>query len=391
MHAIIRKRQGIPWEKEEPKGMKANLEQIVHFQVMPNVQAVPVDALELAYGTGMAPKLVAEVGSAGPLLLRQKALAQILKAMSAPSELAKLVAAGLVPALNAAASENDDIVRTSATLALAQAARQPSGQRAMLASGSVAVLVADRTGGPAVCDALEGVRAHGLRAVLELGKSPDGCRALIEASAVSLLIKRVTKELEVPLLQGLALMALQQLMTQVAGLTDAIRNGALAVVVGVLSSPELLAREKAALALASLTTNLQEKAAAGAAALPLLIAMLTEPALTARHAAASALMSITVHNDCKGAAAEAGAPKALAAALSECFENELRPEASRDMLVSALTVNIVQAIDQVADLPKVRRFFRSHALEMLQAIANSDNPHVKQHASKAVAQVLWMP
>lgn len=386
MHAVIRQRQGLPWTAEEAKGINANLKHLVQVQVKPNVQPVAEDALQLAYGARMAPKLVLEIGS--PLLkLRQKALVQVVKAMSTPKELAALLVAGLVPALNKAAADADDMVRTSATLALAQAARYPGGQRDMLASSSVGVLVDGPS--PLVCDHNEGVRAHALRAVLELGKSPDGCRGLIGASTVKLLIARISAE--VPLLQSLALMGLQQLMTQRDGLADAIREGAMGVLIPILSSAEGLAREKAALALACLTTELHEKKQAGPSALPGLVAMLADEALTARHAASSALMSLTVDNTVKEMAIGAGVPEALGAALDECLENELLPEEKRDKLVAALTVNVIQAIGQMAEHPKGRRYFKSKgALPKLQQILLSSNPHVRNYAAKATTQVTWM-
>jgi len=386
MHAVIRQKQGIPWTKEQPKGMKANLEHLASGRVEPNVP-VAADTLQLAYGAGMAPKLVAEVSS--PLLaLRQKALIQVIKAMSAPRELASLLVAGLVPALNAAAAADDDMVRSSANLALAQAAGYPGGQRAMLATSSVDRLVGGAS--PIVCDANEAVRAHALRAVLELGKNPDGCRALIDASAVQLLIARVSAE--APLLQGLALMALQQLMTQKAGLADSIREGGLGVLIPLLSSEERLAREKAALALVALTTGLAEKLAAGPSALPPLIAMLRDEAPSARHAASSALMSITVDKDVKEMAVSAGVGPALGAALDECVANELQPEEVRDLLVAALTVNLLQTINQMAEYPKARSYFKAKgALQKLMTLEQSSNEHVKKHAAKAVAQVTWMP
>ena len=384
---MIRQRQGIAWTKEEPKGIQANLEHLVSVQVKPNVQPVAEDALQLAYGAAKAPKLVSEICS--PLLkLRQKALIQVIKTMATPKELEMLLAAGLVHALNTAAKDDDDIVRTSANLALAQAARYPGGQKAMLANGSIEVLI--ESDGAGIYSENEGVRAHALRAVLELAKNPDGCRALIQAYAVKVLIARISNE--VPPLQGLALMALQQLMVQRDGVAHAISEGAMAVIIPILSSQEQLAREKAALALGALTTEFPEKREAGPSALQPLVTMLADEALSARHAASSALMSLTVENSVKELAIGAQVPEALDVALDECVRNETLPEGDRDKLISALTVNLVQTIDQVAEHPKARRYFKSKGtLRKLQQFETSSNIHVRKHTSKAIAQITWMP
>jgi hypothetical protein len=86
----------------------------------------------------------------------------------------------------------------------------------------------------------------------------------------------------------------------------------------------------------------------------------------------------------------AGVPEALGTALDECLANELLPEEHRDKLVAALTVNVVQAIDQVAEHPKGRRYFKSQgAFPKLEQIEQSAISHVRKHAAKALAQVTW--
>ena len=59
MHSVIRKRQGLPWQPEEPKGMSANLSHLVGVQVQAG--PFPTDELGLAYSQRSHPKLVRQV------------------------------------------------------------------------------------------------------------------------------------------------------------------------------------------------------------------------------------------------------------------------------------------------------------------------------------------
>lgn len=236
MHSVCRKVQGLPWQKEEPKGMQANLNHLVAVGARPNPKPTDPNALTLAYGAGCAPRLVQEISNTGSLVLRQKALKEVLKQMSKPKNLAELLAAGLVPALNAAASDADQDLRVSATLALSVAAQQLGGREQMLEHSSIAVLKEQTT------EECQEVRMHCLLAMLHVSKDSDGANALIKAGAVKLLVERCAQETEQ--LQSLALMTLQQAMTQPDGLNLAIEVKALETISPLLSHEDLLIREK---------------------------------------------------------------------------------------------------------------------------------------------------
>eukprot|EP00965_Chrysotila_dentata_P074740 2469572-Pleurochrysis_carterae.AAC.2 len=110
MHAVCRKRQGIEWSPAEPQGIDQNMQHLVDVAVRPNPAPAPEDALTLAYGAGSAPKLVSQI-SGMSLILRKKSLAETLKMVRVPKELAELLHAGLVPALHVAASDDEGEVR----------------------------------------------------------------------------------------------------------------------------------------------------------------------------------------------------------------------------------------------------------------------------------------
>merc|ERR1711933_148337 len=120
-------------------------------------------------------------------------------------------------------------------------------------------------------------------------------------------------------------MALQQSMSQIRGLQQAIEGGALDKIAEVLESGDVCAREKAALCLAAYTVNLAEKSAAALhGVLGPVLRLLQDESLAVRTAAASALMSITVHNDCKTGAVQLSAVKEMAPLLDESVLHELQ-------------------------------------------------------------------
>mmetsp|Transcript_5188 Transcript_5188/g.11268 ORF Transcript_5188/g.11268 Transcript_5188/m.11268 type:complete len:380 (-) Transcript_5188:481-1620(-) len=379
MHAVCRKRQGIEWSPAEPQGIDQNMQHLVDVAVRPNPAPAPEDALTLAYGAGSAPKLVSQI-SGMSLILRKKSLAETLKMVRVPKELAELLHAGLVPALHVAASDDEGEVREAATLALSEVARHHSGRERMLEQDSVAVLSTQ------VCDRLAGVRSHGLRAMLELGKGPAGVAGLVEGGGVELLLRRVAEE--EPQLQGMALMALTQAMSHHKGLEKAVEGGALEIIIPVLSSDDVVGREKAALSLAACTVNLKEKSkAAFLNGMMPLLQLLQDEELAVRKAAAQALMSLTVSNDCKVAAVELKAVKELIPVLEQSMKLKLQ---GTSPLLTAFQVNVLQCMAQIAEHPIGRKQLKA-VLPQLATLADDADEHVRRHASIANDAITRMP
>ena len=63
MHAVIRKRQGLPWEKETSKGFSKNATHLTNVAAIPNFQPLAEDELTVAHGALAYPKLVREITS----------------------------------------------------------------------------------------------------------------------------------------------------------------------------------------------------------------------------------------------------------------------------------------------------------------------------------------
>ena len=113
MHSVMRKRQGLPYQKEEPKGLLANARHLAHVEA--RAGSFPTDDLGLAYGTRAHPKLVKQCVDPKPEL-RNRALAHVCEQVRFARETASFLPAGLVPALNESAEDVTDAEsRTLAT------------------------------------------------------------------------------------------------------------------------------------------------------------------------------------------------------------------------------------------------------------------------------------
>ena len=395
MHSVIRKRQGLPWQPEEPKGLSANLSHLVGVQVQPG--PFPTDELGLAYSQRSHPKLVKQVVSEDDVL-RRKALAHVCEQLRYARETAGFLPAGIVPALNQSAEHATDAeTRTLATAALARLVLEGNGREHMLKDGasfSVPVLLR------LVVDTEPAVRKNALACVLRLGKDIDGAAALVAGGSVKLLVTRCTEESAELLAPVLA--ALEACMMQsAAGLQQAIELKAIEVVCKLLGqNPSLEILEHACFCLATLTVGGDEKKVAVAqGCVPHLImfiakvihasddaASMIEKVATA---AAAALMSLTIDNDCKAEAVKAGAVKALAPLLQNAIETELA--VGLDHSNTTLTANVTKAMANLAEHPLGRKQLHAAALQDLIALSESNDELMTKNVAIAVQKVTWKP
>ena len=381
MHAVCRKVQGIPYEPPKPQGMKANLKVLVDVSVRSNPEPMPADTLAPGFGSWAHPKLVGEM-TGSSLVLRQKSLRYANGKMMAPVEIASFLEAGIVPALNIAAPDEDEEVRTLTSSALARLAREPNGREQMLKHSSIKVLQ------KLVKDSVQEVRANCLTAILELGRDPSGCAALIDAGCVKLLVDAAPAE--APELQAPSLAALRICMMQSAGLAEAIATGAILTMIGMLAAESPSTREYAALCLAALTVELGEKTVArkGDAIGKLVELLETEAEAKAVTAQLAALMSLTVENEGKHEAVEKKAYKVLLPLLQQSALLEL--QGGMTPATCTLTVNVAKCIANIAEAPKGRKKLQP-ALEQLRPLAESSEMLVRKHAAAAVERVTWKP
>lgn len=228
MHAVIRKRQGLPWEKEISQGFSKNSTQLSKVAVIPNFQPMAEDELTLAYGNLAYPKLVREINS--PLLtLKRKALHKMLDLMAAPRNIASFVAAECVLALKTAARDDDPEARRIATDALGMIAREDTGRNELIKQSIWNVLIA--------CSADESaaVRRSAFEVINCLAVTIEGLRACFEADIVEVTVKRCTDEHGEtdPSVMLAALRALHELSKNDPGAWAAIKCGAIEMCVKV--------------------------------------------------------------------------------------------------------------------------------------------------------------
>ena len=392
MHSVIRKRQGLPWAPEEPKGMGVNGSHLVGVQV--TAGPPPVDDLGLAYSQRGHPKLVKQVVSADEAL-RRKALAHVCEQLRYARETASFLPAGIVPALNQSAEHKTDAeTRTLATAALARLSLEGNGREHMLMAGpSASVPVLLRL----VVDPEPAVRANALATVVRLGKDASCAPALIEGGAAALLVTRCTEEGEELLAAALA--ALEAIMmTSADALQTAIGKGTIGIIANLLSTgPPPAVCEHACYCLHALAVDGKEKLAAkDAGCCQHLIRLIEKYGASddeanerVATAAAAALMIITIDNDCKAEAVRAGAVKALAPLLATALEVEVQEGLSPAN--STLTANVMKCIANLAEHPLGRSQLKKAALSDLLPLADGGEEGVTKHAAIAVQKVTWEP
>jgi len=393
MHSVIRKRQGLPWQAEEPKGLSSNLSHLVGVQVQsgPN----PTNALGLAYAHRSHPKLVRQVVDEDESLRRQ-ALAHVCEQLRYARETAGFLPAGIVAALNKSAEHPKDAeTRTLATAALGRLCQEGNGREYMLKDGpsySVPVLLR------LIVDAEPSVRKNALVAVLRLGKDAAGAPALVAGGAVKLLVGRCTEESAELLSHVLAALETCMMMAE-AGLTEAIQLGAIGVVSRLISAESTAdACEHACYCLATLTVGgAEKKAAMGEGCISHLISFISrmiqsgdDPMIEkVATASAAALMSLTIDNEAKAEAVRAGAVKALAPLLQNAIETELA--VGIDNTNSTLTANVLKCMANMAEHPLGRKQLQSAALGDLIALAETNDELMTKNVDIAMAKVKWQP
>ena len=394
MHAVIRKRQGLPWEPEGPKGLLKNSIHLTNVSALPNFEPIPQDELRVAHGAIAYTKLVADVGS--PLLaLRQRALAKIVEMLVAPRHIASFLNARIVPALNVAGSDADTEVRYLTTLAFGKIAKEEKGRQELIDHDTPPVLLklAD--------DSELAVRSNSLDVVAILGRSADGMRALIKTGFVKVIVDRCRRAIDGgppnPVVQIAALTALRQFCQVDAGCAEALGCEAIEATVFMLTHGNDEMRVQAAYCLAALTAEQQTKSLALKEGIMEPLVMMLHPSMdtSVKTASAAALMSMTNgtrfpngENACKSAAVNAGAIDALIPLLQDGLQLEIAKK--MDHTNSALTVYVFKCMSNMADAPKGRKQLQQ-VIGDLETLSQSSDPLVRKHALIAIERVTWKP
>ncbi|KAG8458294.1 hypothetical protein KFE25_005141 [Diacronema lutheri] len=385
MWRVIRTRQGLPYEHTLQPSFEANAQHLVAFSSKPNPEELPADAVTLAFERATHPKLTKLV-TADELVHRQKALAMIDKLCSSPIEVAKFLAAGLVPALNAGITDADGTVRALASHVLLLVAREKAGRDRMVRAGSIPALQR------LLVDADEQVRAHACMAFAALCVETGhrNCEEVVAAGTVAHLVERTATETDAVMPH--ALFALKMCMLHAQGLVDAIARGAIAAMAALISSPSPAVRAGACANLFCLAVPVDGKSScldegSVPGLLPQLVELLRDVYPAVQAEAAAALMAVTVSIAAKHTCVACGACEALlSAAASEDADARLR-------------TNAIKAMATLAEAPSGRAALMD-AVPLLEEIerdgrfAPADEEHaalLRAHARRAREIVTWTP
>lgn len=340
MWAVIRARQGLPYEQQGEYGFEKNAQHLATFACMPNPQELPEDAVTLAFERATHPKLTKLI-NAEELVHRQKALAMIDKLVSAPIELAKFLQVGIVPALNAGTRDADGTVRSLASHVLVVVAKDKHGRERMLQAGSIPVLQ------DLLADSEQVVRAHACQALSALCIDyQHACTSdVIARGTVQLLVERAGQEDEMVLPH--ALHALKMCLLHTDGLEKAVRHGAIDAMATLLSSGAWEVRAAACRNLFCLAVPMDGKygcldEGAVPGLLPRLVELLSDSSVEVRAEALGALSAITISVPAKHKCIDCGA----ADAIPELLESETSTDAVR--------INAVKLLASLAESPTGR-------------------------------------
>lgn len=443
MHAVIRKRQGIPWEPEQSKGLAANARFISKVGAIGNFP--PADAAKLtnAYGIRAHPKLVRCIlgteASGSELrdeyvkmMLRKQAIAESRDMMKGAANLSALLSAGVVPALNSVcyvAAEPEAAVRVAALDALQRLAREQQGREYMLAQDSLAALNA------AALDEVREVRTACLLAVGELARHRECATPLASAGFVQMAVDRCVSAPDggapSAAVQALALQVLGRVSQSPEGLAEAIKVGAVATISRLLDSPDREVRVHAAFCLGPLTIGQKEKAVAlKEGVVRKCVGMLQVDDEEQQTGAALTLMSMCNgtrdgdENACKAEAVKEKVVQALAPLLARGIALEARGELNH--ATASLTVYVraeeeqnierrraaspyfialpymltcprartalsqaTKALASVSDHPQARKVAAKLCLRELQKLSQASEPLVVKNALIAIERITW--
>jgi len=401
MHAVIRKRQGIPYTPAQPKGLVTNGQHFVSVAV--RSEPFPTDELAIAYSVRAYPKLVGQATSTDDDL-RLKALARLCKMLQSVRELSSLVPAGIVKALTQTAElphcTHSRILATEAMLPLA---RDYNGRSAMLEDDSDMVPTLLRL----MRDAEPAVRANALAVHLQLARFPVGARALLAGGCVQLLVGRCTEEKSSEQLAAVLAALAMVTETDAAALKQAISSGAIETVCALVDGKYLLDQPAPAVCqhgfslLRTLTIGTPEKQlAVSQGVLRPLIDMLS-PAVIYTDAdadeevlhcvatqAAGALMSLTAHTECKGEAVRLGAIPPLLVIMQGSVNADRQQQLT--YAASMLTNYASKCISNLSEDPSGRKQLQK-ALPNIALLSVAPEPLVSKHAELAKYQVQWQP
>jgi len=317
----------------------SSAQHILRCEVKGQPNPFPLPKITAAFGVRECPKVV-ELLDHVDLEVRQQALYVLCDLFKTPKAIASCLRAGVIKRLAQMVLDVDLETRTKASQAMVVLCADANGMQAMLTSGACDTMY------PALNDTDTDVRYNVYETLIIFSASLKGVEAICKADYVPVLVEKAAQEEDS--IKPLALQLLYNALRQPSGdsLREAQKNNAINVCADLLQSKSATVREKAALAMTSLTlSDAGKQFAIKADALRHLCPLLEDSNWKVRANAAGSIMSIAIDDMGKKATLEAGGIEKLVLMLQD-------PE-------RLVKLNALKAIAAVCPHPEAR--------EMLQA------------------------
>jgi len=359
-------------------GMGHNLQTMLAHQVRPYVEQKETTKVSVAF-LARAPHKFTDAILRESDEAKREALGSMSRWLTAhPKHKASQVEAGAVPYLTSLLSDVNATVREGAALVLSQLATVYSGIEAMLRSKTVMSLL------KGVLDSESSLTRDRCHATLHLlGEYPAGAEQIVRAGGTTMLVKECLKRPSVENLKSLG-----YCVRDPAGLKEALERQANACMVECLSNHSAPVIQFACKNLSTLTISMESKQEAIAeGGVEKLVGLLSHREWTVRSAATCALMSITIAVEGKEQAFNAGAVKHL---------TDLLHDANKSVVLYA-----VRTLGNLAELKRTvmltpqddvyKATFFMPAMNQLKVIMGNPDTVLAKSARDTADLIKWRP
>jgi len=351
-----------------------------------NTKPIPDEKVVEAFGLRKCPKLIEQVAGSN-LALRQAALGVVCDELRNPMSASSLAANGALPLLAQLLNDPDFITRARSARALAVAANDACGLRALLDSNNLS----EEEGGIrciekiliALSDPSEEVRASICECIVRISNTNEGATACVETGAANAIVDALkTWTGSLLALRSFLLQALNQIAANEQGLKDALNAEAVQVCIGILddntNDSETISQAAKTLGFLCFDEAAKE-IAIDCNGIEILFKLTFKQPVSVISAVTMALMAITSTDEGKRQLLNGDGVDNLVSLLNE----EAR----------VIRLNALKIVANAAVYPPIRARLLSDTgfMILLQRIKDGKDELLKKHASIAINAVQWKP
>jgi|LauGreSBDMM110SN_4_FD.fasta_scaffold10013_2 hypothetical protein len=351
-----------------------------------NTKPIPDEKVVEAFGLRKCPKLIEQVAG-NNLALRQAALGVVCDELRNPMSASSLAANGALPLLAQLLDDPDFITRARSARALAVAANDACGLRALLDSNNKS----EEEGGVrciekiliALSDPSEEVRASVCECIVRISNTNEGAMACVDNGAANAIVDALkTWTGSLLSLRSLLLQALNQIASSEQGLKDALDSEAVQVCMNILDNDtnDTETISQAAKTLGFLCFDEAAKEIAiDCNGIPILFKLTHKQPVIVKAAVTMALMAITSTDEGKRQLLNGDGVDNLVSLLNE-----------EDRIIR---LNALKIVANAAVYPPIRERLLGDTgfMILLQRIKDGVDDLLKRHATIAIAAVQWKP